>query len=109
MKITPIAQKVLKQIFEENQADGLEASLQQSCHGLMPVLQVVRFEEGDQPETIDGIAVLMDENTQSSLENLTIDLQDGELVLVGFSECCGHEGCGCDEENHGEGCCGHCH
>lgn len=109
MKITPSAKEALLQVFAENQADGLEAILQESCHGLMPVLQVVRFEEGDQPEMIDGIAVLMDENTKPALENLSIDLQDGELVLFGLQGCCCNEGCNCEADDSEEGCCNHCH
>lgn len=102
MKITPAAQEALKQVFQENGADGLQAFFQQSCHGVMPVFQMVRFEEGDSPEDIDGIAVLMDEEAKPYLEEIIIDVKDDELVLFGVQGC---SGCGDHEE---DGCCGHC-
>lgn len=108
MKITLPAQEALKQLFQENEADGLQVFFQQSCHGVMPVFQMVRFEEGDHPEDIDGIAVLVDEKAQKALEDIVIDLKDGELVLYGVGGC---GGCGCDDhdQTHEEGsCCGHC-
>ena len=106
MKITLPAQEALKQLFQENEADGLQAFFHQSCHGVMPVFQMVRFEEGDHPENIDGIAVLVDEEGHSILEDIVIDLKDGELVLYGVSGC---GGCDCDDHDHEEGgCCGHC-
>ncbi len=108
MKITLPAQEVLKQLFQENEADGLQTFFQQSCHGVMPVFQMVRFEEGDHPENIDGIAVLIDEEAHSLVEDIVIDLKEGELVLYGVHGC---GDCGCEGHDHSHeegGCCGHC-
>lgn len=115
MKITDPAKKELAKLLNDNQADGLMVVLQESCCGTSPVFQMVRFEEGDQPEEIADIKVLMDQPAKEAVEDVVIDLKDGELVV--FNPVCGcGGGCGDHEDDHeccgghdeGQGCCGNC-
>ncbi len=106
MKITLAAQEALKQLLQENEANGLHIFCHQGCHGLMPIFQMVRFKEGYYPKDIDGIAILFDKDAYSLLENIAIDWKDGALVLEGVQGC-GGRGCNDHSSEDGE-CCGHC-
>ena len=109
MKITEPALTELNNILIANGAEGLEVVLQQSCCGIVPAFQLVRFEEGDEPTDVQGIRILMDDDAKQVVENVIIDLQDGELIVLNQrgGGCCGHHGHHHDGEEHE--CCGHGH
>ena len=116
MKITEPALVELNNILSANGAEGLEVILQEGCCGVMPTFQLVRFDEGDQPEDVQGVKILMEGDAKDVVENVIIDLQDGELIVLSQrGGCCGHghhEG-GCGHGHHHEDgeheCCGHGH
>lgn len=117
MKITEPALAELKKLLSDNGADGLEVVLQQTCCGVSPAFQMVRFDENDTPDDIEGVKILAsDPQAKEAVADVIIDLQDGELVV--FNPVCGcgghdhdHEGCcGGHDHNHEGGCCsGHDH
>lgn len=94
MKITESAQKALKELLAANSADGLLVEIQETCCGKSPVFGLARFEEGDTPETVDGIQIVIPEEARNEIEGLTIDLEDGELIVTGAQACGCGEGCG---------------
>lgn len=100
--ITDPAAEMLAQIIQENEADGLQASLEQSCCHTSPVFHLVRFEENDAPVDIHGIKVLMDEETEQFCDDAIVDVQDGELMVFRPSQ----SGCDCGSHDHEGGCCG---
>ncbi len=103
LTITTPAAELLKQIMKENGADGLIASLQQTCCSAAPVFQMVRFEEGDEPVEVNGISVLIEDEAKPYCEEAIIDLDDGELMVFMPS----HGGCGCHHDHDHEGGCCH--
>lgn len=120
MKITEPALAELKKILAQNNADGLEVVLQQSCCGISPAFQMVRFDENDKPDDVEGILILASGDAKKAVEDVIIDLKDGELVV--YNPVCGcgdgecghdhdHEGgcCGDHDHDHEGGCCGGCH
>ena len=107
MKITEPALVELNNILSANGAEGLEVILQEGCCGVMPTFQLVRFDEGDQPEDIQGVKILMEGDAKDVVENVIIDLQDGELIVLSQrGGCCGH---GHHHEHGDHECCGHGH
>ena len=103
LTITDAAANVLKPMLEENHADGLMATLHQTCCSAAPVFQMVRYEEGDKPVEINGIKVLMDEDTAKYCDDAFVDLQNGELMVFAPAE---GGGCGCGgHHDHEGGCC----
>jgi len=116
MKITEPALAELKKLLSDNGADGLEVVLQQTCCGVSPAFQMVRFDENDKPEDVDGVMILADDpRAKESVKDVIIDLQNGELVV--FNPVCGcgghdhgddHECCGGHGHDHGDDheCCG---
>lgn len=122
MKITPQAQKVLHEVIEQNGADGLLATIAQSCCGSSPVFQLARFEEGDQPEVIDGVSIVFDPAARDAVEDVIIDLEGNDLVVLNPVCSCSqgceghdhddHDCCHDHHEEHEGGCChggGCCH
>lgn len=106
MKVTEPAKQALNQILTDNQADGLQVVLQQSCCGVSPVFQLVRFDAEDRPDDIDGIQILIDDEAREAVSEVIIDLKDGELVV--YNPVCGcGSGCSHDDHDHqcGSGCC----
>ena len=109
MKITEPALVELNNILSANGAEGLEVILQEGCCGVMPTFQLVRFDEGDQPEDVQGVKILMEGDAKDVVENVIIDLQDGELIVLSQrGGCCGH-GHGHHHEDDEHECCGHGH
>ena len=106
MKITEEAKKVLNQVLEENKADGLLVTLQETCCGKSPVFQIAVFDENDPKEEIDGIQVSAGEDEKAVIEDMVIDLVNGELVVLNTVCGCG-DGCHHDHEGHEGGCCHH--
>lgn len=104
MKITEEAKNVLNQVLEENNADGLLVSLQETCCGKSPVFQIAVFDENDPIEEIDGIKVSAGEDEKTVVEDMVIDLVNGELVVLNTVCGCGGE-CSHDHEGHEGGCC----
>lgn len=114
MQITEQARVMLAEILKENEADGIQAVLSMGCCGMQPMFQMVRFDETDRPEVIDGISVVYAQGAKEAVEDVIIDVQNGELVILhpvmaGGCGCHGHEGGCCHEEHdhdHDHECCG---
>lgn len=108
MKITEEAKNVLNQVLAENNADGLLVTLQETCCGKNPVFQMAVFDENNPVDEIDGIRVCAGEDEKSVIEDMMIDLVNGELVVLNTVCGCG-DGCHHDHEHDGECCSSHEH
>lgn len=113
MKITDEARDVLKGVISENNADGLLVELTRTCCGEAPVFRFAAFDENDKPESINGIDIVVPENIGDALDDLIIDMVNGELVVMssaaGGCGCGGHEDGGCCGSHEEDGCCGGSH
>lgn len=104
MKITDEAVNVLNQVLDENNADGLLVTLHETCCGKSPVFQIAVFDENDPVEEIDGIKVSAGQDEKEVVDDMIIDLVNGELVVLNSVCGCGG-GCSHDDHDHEGGCC----
>lgn len=81
MKITNDAKKMLEEIFASNEGKCLKGSLQQSCCGTSLIFNLAKLEDGDDPDSINGISVLMEDSVKERAENITIAVKNGELTI----------------------------
>ena len=90
MKITDEAKKMLEGIFSSNDGDCLKVTLQKSCCGTSLVINLAKLEEGNEPISINGISVLMDEDVKERAEAVTIAVENGDLIIndEASSGCC---------------------
>lgn len=82
MKITNEAKKMLEGIFASNDCNCLKAMVQKSCCGTSLVFNLAKLEEGDEPTTINGISVLMEDDTMERAEAVTITVKNDELAIL---------------------------
>ncbi|SKB00670.1 hypothetical protein SAMN05443428_1468 [Caloramator quimbayensis] len=90
MKITNEAKKMLEEIFSSNDCDCLKAILQKSCCGTSLVFNLAKLKDGDEPTSINGISVLMEDDVKKRAETITITVENGELAIQdeASSGCC---------------------
>lgn len=90
MIITDEAKKILEEVFVSNDCDCLKATLQKSCCGTSLVFYLDKLKEGDDPISINGIPVLMEDNVRERAEHVTITVENGELAINddASSSCC---------------------
>lgn len=90
MTITDEAKIIINEALDSNGYDCLKAMLQKSCCGTSLYFTLTKLQEGDNPISINGIPVLMDDETQEKAKTVTIAVKDGELVIRNDSpSCCG--------------------
>ena len=88
MKITDEAKAFLTEAFISNDCDCLQITLQQSCCGSSLNLGLAKLEVGEEPVSINGIAVMMDKEAEARTENVTLAAEDGEFVIEDDSPSC---------------------
>ena len=81
MKITEEAKTIITEALKSNGCDCLQAKLQRSCCGTSLVFNLTKLEAGQTPITVDGVSVLMDNNTQERANTVTVAVEDGKLVI----------------------------
>lgn len=90
MKITDEAKVLLKEALDEKKADGIRLRTSRSCCGTSLRFELVTITDKDTPEDINGLSVLMDEETRSWTGIVTIDAANGRLTLHdSAASCCG--------------------
>lgn len=94
MKITDGAKTLIMEALASNSCDCLYITQEESCCGTSLNFQMTNLKAEDKAISINGVSVLMDNETQVKTEGVTLDAQDGELTIEdGASSCdCG---CGC--------------
>lgn len=81
MIITDEARPLVLEALEQNNADSLEVAVLRSCCSSSWILGYRKLKEGDTPEIINGIPVIMDEEGKKWADNVTLEARDGELNL----------------------------
>lgn len=113
MKISDNAKEVLVPLIKENGADGLRAAIQETCCGMQPVIGLDMFQEGEAPVEFNGVPMVIADEAKDIMEDLEIDLVNGELVILTTVQGCGcghhhdgdHECCGGHHHDEGHECC----
>ena len=100
MRITEEAQVLLNESIKANKADALYVQIEKSCCGESLSFALAMKEEDDTIMTIDNIPVIIDLVALKRAEEVTILVQDGQLLVddktVSESSCSsgGCSGCG---------------
>jgi hypothetical protein len=88
MKITDEAKIILTEVLASNECDCIRAMQQESCCGTSLYFVTENMQEGDSPILINGIPVLMDNQTQVRAETVTLATEDGKLIIQDISPSC---------------------
>lgn len=89
MKITDEAKSLITEALASNACDCLQVTQQQSCCGTSLNFALAKLKAGEKPVSINGVSVLMDNQTQARTETVTLVAEDGELVIKDdASSCC---------------------
>jgi Fe-S cluster assembly iron-binding protein IscA len=93
MKMTDGAKEVLEKSMKEHDCDCLRITVEPGCCGASLNFTLDQLKSGEHPITINDISVIMDEQAQEQTDALTINADDGELVIDGGSCDCGSSDC----------------
>lgn len=88
MKITEDAKSLIKAAFDFNDCDCLKVSQQQSCCGTSLQFELIKLQAGEKSVSIDGVPVMMDDQTQTRTEAVTLSAENGELTIQDDRPCC---------------------
>lgn len=87
MDITQTAKDVLTESMKENNAQGIRFYFAgQGCCGPQFGLSMDAPEAEDLIKEVNGIQVALDNRVSSMVEDVSLDFQEGGLVLVGLPE-----------------------
>lgn len=90
MKVTEDAKVLLKKAMKDNDCDCLRVAVKQSgCCGSQLSFTPGKLNEGEKPTNINEIPVVIDKQTQLQTEPLTINAEEGKLVIDSGPSCCG--------------------
>lgn len=91
MKITDEAKVLIKEALSEKEANSIRLHTSRSCCGTSLQFELVTLTDQDQPETINDLSVLMDNETRAWTGTVTISAEGGSLTLhdSAASCCCG--------------------
>jgi len=89
MIITDSAKEMLKNVMTENNVEGIRFYfVGQGCCGPQLGVSLDVPEEHDVIKEVNGVQVAIDQRVLSMTEDVTLDLQDGNLAFVGLPENC---------------------
>lgn len=88
MKITDGAKEILNAALQQESANGIRLHTEKSCCGTSLQFELITISTEEQPETINGLSVLMDEETRAWTGTVTIDAENGKLTLHDSASCC---------------------
>lgn len=91
MNITDNAKALLQAALQQENADGIRLRTKRSCCGTSLQFELVTIPQGEPAETINSLAVLMDEETRAWTQTIVADAQGGRLTLYDSAAacCCG--------------------
>jgi hypothetical protein len=82
MKITDEAKLLIKEALVSHDCDCLQVTLERSCcGGTTSNFTPSKLTSDNNPDSINGISVLMDNRTRAMTETITIAEKDGELII----------------------------
>nr|WP_319488632.1 hypothetical protein [uncultured Caproiciproducens sp.] len=88
MKITEEAKSLITKALISNDCDYLQVSQQKSCCGTSLVFGLGKKKTGDEPVSIDGVSVLMDNETKARVEGVTLAAEKDELIIQDDAQSC---------------------
>lgn len=90
MEITNKAKALINGELSERGANAIRLRTSRSCCGTSLKFELVTVTDEDKPEDINGLSVLMDEETRAWTGTVTIDAEYGRLTLHdSAASCCG--------------------
>lgn len=98
MIITDEAKMIIMEALKVNSCDCMKVDLEKSCCGTSLNFGLTRLEPNDISVSINGISVLMDAETESRAETITLAVEDNDLVVQDDAACssgCGGGSCSC--------------
>ncbi len=81
MKITNEAKELLNEALIANSSNCLEAMQRETYCGTTLVFNLMKLSPDDKPIIINGISVMMDDKAQMRAETVTIDVENGNLIV----------------------------
>jgi len=81
MKITDEAKEIVMQGLTANECDCLQAILKQSGCGTKVSFSLSNLKGDDKVEIVNGIPIIMDDDTLKRVEQLTLYSENGELLF----------------------------
>lgn len=81
MIITNEAKMLLNEALIANSSNCVEAMQRKTCCGTTLVFNLIKLNPDDKPILINGISVMMDNEAQKRAEAVTIDVENGKLIV----------------------------
>lgn len=81
MKITDEAKAIINETLAKNECDCLKAMLQKSCCGTSVYISLTKLKPGDEPVSINGVPVMMDNEVKERAETITLATENGKLII----------------------------
>ena len=88
MQITDAAKKILDEALAEQQCNALRLHTQSSCCGRSLQFELAVLGAEDKTEMINGLSVLMDDDTRKWTGTVTVDADGEKLTLINSESCC---------------------
>lgn len=88
MQITDAARKIISDAIEAEQCDGVRLYTTRSCCGQSLNFELIKMEANEKSEVINGLYVLMDDDTRQWTGTVTIDADGEKLILINSASCC---------------------
>ncbi len=88
MQITDAAKKIIIEALKAEQCDGLRLHTTRSCCGKSLNFELVKTGANEKPDMINGIPVLMDDDTRQWTGTVIIDAEEEKLTLNDSASCC---------------------
>jgi hypothetical protein len=88
MKITDGAKSIIMEALASNECDCLQVTQQQSCCGTSLNFALIKLQADEIPVSINGVSVMMDNQTQVRAETVTLGAEKGELTLHDATQSC---------------------
>lgn len=89
MKITQEAKLLIMEGLATNDCDCLQVTLQQSCCGTSVGFSMTKLTEDEEPVSVNGISVMMDNKSRERTETVTLAVENGKLIIQdSASSCC---------------------
>lgn len=88
MKITDEAKSLITEALVSNNCDCLQVLLKKTCCGTSLNFVPKKLQASDKPVLINGVSVMMDNQTQARTEKIALAVEDGELIIQDDAQSC---------------------
>lgn len=80
--------KIISEAIAEKGCNGIQLYTEKSCCGRTLQIALVVISENEKADVVNGVSVLMDDETRQWTGSITIDEEGGQLKLIDVSSCC---------------------